>query len=137
MDVFDEAKRREVMSKIRSENTQAEVIVFSYLKREGVYFQKHYKNALGKPDVAQPRKKRAIFIDSDFWHGRTYDALAKRRGSDTDYWVLKIAANKARDERQRKQLVDLGWGILEVWEEDIKRKRTRETTLEKIKTFLT
>lgn len=136
-DVFDKAKRSEVMSKIRSKNTKAEVIVFSYLRKEGIYFQKHYKNAIGKPDIALPRKKQAIFIDSDFWHGRTYNALLKRRGSVHDYWVAKIAGNMARDKKQRKTLIESDWQILEIWEEDISRKRTREQTLEKIKEFLT
>lgn len=77
-DVFSKAKRSEVMSKIRGKNTKAELVVFRYLRKEGVYFQKHYKRALGSPDIALPLKKRAVFIDGDFWHGKTIDRVMER-----------------------------------------------------------
>jgi DNA mismatch endonuclease (patch repair protein) len=136
-DVFDQAKRSEVMSKIRSKNTKAELITFTYLRKQGIYFQKHYKRAVGTPDIALPRKKKALFIDSDFWHGRTFEALLKRRGDKDDYWVKKILANMARDAKQRTELTEKGWRLLIIWEEDLKRNRTRAETLEKIKNFLT
>ena len=68
-DVFSKKKRSEIMSKIRSEETQIEQIVYRYLRKQGVYFQKHYKKAPGSPDIALPKKKIAVFIDGDFWHG--------------------------------------------------------------------
>ena len=54
------------MSKIHARNTKAEVLVFRELRKRGLYFQKHYKRVKGSPDVALPRKKRAVFIDGDF-----------------------------------------------------------------------
>lgn len=81
-DIFSSEKRREVMSRIRGKNTKAELIVFRYLRKEGVYFQKHYKRAPGSPDIALPRKKRAVFIDGDFWHGKTIDRVMERGPED-------------------------------------------------------
>lgn len=135
-DMFTPEKRSEIMSSIRSKNTVAEVLVFKYLRKQGIYFQKHYKNAIGKPDIALPRKKKAIFIDSNFWHGKDYDRLTEARPAD-DYWVIKIAKNIERDKTIRKQLLSEGWSLLVVWEDDIKRRRTREVTLSSIKDFLT
>ena len=60
------------MSKIRSKNTKAELIVFRELRKRKIHFQKHYKKVVGSPDIAIPRKKIAIFIDGDFWHGRNF-----------------------------------------------------------------
>jgi DNA mismatch endonuclease (patch repair protein) len=54
------------MSKIRSRDTQIEKSVFRELVRKGIYFQKYYKRAIGNPDIALPRIKKAIFIDGDF-----------------------------------------------------------------------
>jgi DNA mismatch endonuclease (patch repair protein) len=66
-DIFSPSKRSEVMSRIKSSNTRAEKIVYSYLRKQKVYFRKHYKNAsAGDPDIAKPRLKRAVFIDGDF-----------------------------------------------------------------------
>lgn len=134
-DVFSPAKRSRVMSLIRSKDTKAEKIVFRYLRQNKVYFQKHYKRATGTPDIALPRQKKAVFVDSDFWHGRTYAKVVKDRKPD-DYWVVKIANNIERDKRVRKELIDNGWRILVVWEEDIKRLRTRESVLTEVKEFL-
>ncbi|KKR09150.1 MAG: hypothetical protein UT37_C0024G0005 [Parcubacteria group bacterium GW2011_GWA2_39_18] len=68
-DVFSRNKRSEIVSRIRSSDTEIEKDVFRFLRANGIHFQKHYKKAAGCPDIALPNKKRAVFIDSDFWHG--------------------------------------------------------------------
>lgn len=135
-DVFDAAKRSEIMSKIHSKNTKVELVVFRFLRKQGIYFQKHYARVPGKPDIALPRKKLAVFIDGDFWHGRTLGQLVKDR-KDGDYWIQKIKRNVERDTQQRAELEAEGWKILVVWYSDLNRKRTQPETLEKIKKFLT
>jgi len=123
------------MSRIRSKNTQAERIVFSFLRQEGVHFKKHYKDIVGCPDIALPEKKKAVFVDGDFWHGRDFERV-KRGRKKTDYWVEKIKSNIERDKKQRASLRRKGWAVIKVWESDIKRKRTRLKQLKKIKSFL-
>jgi DNA mismatch endonuclease (patch repair protein) len=135
-DVFDSAKRSEIMSRIRSANTEAERIVFSELGRRKIYFQKHYKRAAGKPDIALPRKKIAVFIDGDFWHGRQFERMLRTRPAG-DYWIRKLEYNITRDKQQLETLMTSGWSVLRVWESDIKRKRTRQENVEKIIKFLT
>jgi DNA mismatch endonuclease (patch repair protein) len=134
-DMFSPEKRSEIMSRIRSKETQAEKLVFSYLRKHKIYFQKHYKKAPGKPDIALPRKKKAVFIDGDFWHGRDYARVTANRQPD-DYWVLKIRRNMERDTEQRQYLLDNGWQLLAIWESDIKRVRTRQASLDSIAEFL-
>lgn len=123
------------MSRIRSKNTKAELVVFRYLRQRGIYFQKHYAKAPGKPDIVLPRKKKAVFIDGDFWHAREYRKTLARMPEG--YWKEKIKKNRKRDLKYFKQLSEEGWCFLRVWESDIIRKRTQEKTLEKIKDFLT
>lgn len=123
------------MSRIRSKNTEAERTVFAHLRRKGVSFQKHYKRAAGCPDVALPKKKRAVFVDGDFWHGRDF-ARVKMGRKDGDYWVQKIKANMARDKKQRAALKRAGWSIIRAWASEIKRKSTRQKQLSKIEDFL-
>lgn len=136
-DVFSVEKRSEVMSKIRGKNTKAELIAFQYLRQRKIYFQKHYNRAPGKPDIALPRRKIAVFIDGDFWHGHTLEQLKLRREDyENDYWIKKITRNMERDQEQETLLLDRGWKILRVWERDIIRKSTREHHLEIIVAFL-
>ena len=134
-DVFTKQKRSEIMSRIRSKDTVAELIVFKYLRKQKIYFQKHYMKVPGKPDIALPRRKRAVFIDGDFWHGRDYKRLLRTRPKG-DYWIGKIKYNMLRDSKNRSSLKKNGWKILEVWETDIKRKRSSAEALEKIAKFL-
>lgn len=134
-DVFDPELRHRVMSSIRSKNSKAERIVFSYLRKERIYFQKHYSRVPGKPDIALPRKKKAVFIDGDFWHGRNYQHRLKGRVGD-DPWIVKLERNLERDREQEKLLLTSGWKLIRIWESDILRKRTQEKTLRQIKEFL-
>lgn len=135
-DQFTKEKRSEIMSRIRSKNSKAELLVFAYLRKQGVYFQKHYSKIIGNPDLALPRKKKAIFIDGDFWHGRSFEKLLKSRGHN-DYWTTKIKRNMERDQEFRTILTESGWKIMVVWESDINRKRTQSDTLLRIREFLT
>lgn len=108
------------MSKIRSQNTKAELIVFRELRRKGIYFQKHYNKVIGKPDIAVPSKKLAVFIDGDFWHGYRFSELKKRLPKK--YWLSKIEKNIKRDRIYRSKLKKIGWKALRVWEHEIVNK---------------
>jgi len=131
-DTFTKEKRSEVMSKIRSKETQIEQIVFKYLRKQGVYFQKHYKKAPGSPDIALPRKKIAIFIDGDFWHGWQF---SKKKGKlPKKYWLAKIESNIQRDKRNHAKLRREGWRTLRVWEHQLKNQQ--EKYLKKILEFI-
>ena len=123
------------MSKIRSEATRAEIIVFRYLRGEGLYFQRHYRKAPGSPDIALPRKKKAVFIDGDFWHGKTIDSLVLRRGTN-DHWVKKIRRNMERDRKNEQGLLATGWSFIRIDEKDILRKGTRGQIMQQIKDYL-
>lgn len=133
MDVFNKQKRSEIMSHIRSKNTKAEVLVFRYLNRKGIYFQKHYKKAAGSPDIALPRKKIAVFIDGDFWHGYRFDSFKDRLPKK--YWLEKIKSNIKRDKHNRRLLCKDGWKVLRVWEHEL-NKNIIEPTIDKIVIFL-
>jgi len=136
MDIFDPKKRSDIMSRIRGKNTKPELLVYRYLRKNGVYFQKHYRSKQKVVlDLALPRKKKAVFIDGDFWHGRTLERVLERRGED-DFWVLKLRRNIERDLQQRTLLEANGWSILQVWESDLMKKKTQEQTLQRIVDFL-
>jgi len=131
-DKFSKETRSLIMSKIRSKNTKAEVIIFRELRKRGIYFQKHYKRAIGNPDIALPRKKKAIFIDGDFWHGHNFVELKKRLPQK--YWLNKIENNVIRDKNINIQLKESGWKILRVWEHNI--NKNIDKTIEEIIFFL-
>ena len=107
------------MSRIRSKNTQPELLVFRELRRRKIYFYKHYSKIPGKPDIALPRKKMAVFIDGDFWHGYRFAKQKKRLPKK--YWLEKIKSNINRDRRIRNRLKKSGWKILKIWSHELKK----------------
>jgi len=131
-DRFSKEKRSIIMSKIRSKNTKIEISIFRELRKRGIYFQKHYKNAAGNPDIASPRKKKAIFIDGDFWHGYNFVELKKRL--PRKYWLRKIENNINRDNNNNLRLRKNGWNVLRIWEHSINENVDKE--IEKIIDFL-
>jgi len=110
------------MSRIRSKNTGAEKLIFSELRRHKVYFQRHYKKAIGSPDIAIPSRKKAVFIDGDFWHG--YKFKKQKQQLPKKYWTAKIEGNILRDKRVNKELKRRGWKVLRLWEHEIKNNKT-------------
>jgi DNA mismatch endonuclease, patch repair protein len=132
MDKFSKQKRRRIMQSIRSKNTKIELLVFRELRKQGIHFQKHYKRAIGSPDVALPSKKKAIFIDGDFWHG--YQFAKRKKRLPKKYWVAKIERNIDRDRKSRLSLRRAGWDVLRVWEHQLGEERIG--TLEKIVSFI-
>lgn len=105
------------MSQIRSKDTKVEKIVFKELRKKKVYFQKHYSKIEGNPDIALPKKKKAIFIDGDFWHGYELEKLKRRLPKK--YWIDKIKRNVKRDRKYEASLKEKGWEVLRLWEHEI------------------
>ena len=130
-DIFTKAKRSEVMAKIRFKDTKVEKAAFRYLRQRGIYFQKHYDKVAGSPDIALPRKKKAVFIDGDFWHGKHIGRLMGK-----EYWQDKILSNMERDKAVNNRLEENGWKYKRVWESDIMKKSSASRTLKSIADFL-
>jgi len=117
-DIFTKKKRSEIMARIRGKNTSIERQVFALLRRRKIRFRRHH-NLPGRPDVALPIKKKAVFIDGDFWHGWKFH---EKRAKLPPFWVAKIESNMRRDRRTRAALRRKGWSVLRVWEHDLRKK---------------
>ncbi len=119
MDNLTKEQRKKNMQNIRSEGSVAEQMVMHALRRRKIYFAKHVKKIIGKPDIVFRRKKIAIFIDSDFWHGHPARFIMPK--TNREYWEGKIARNKEHDFEVNNALKDKGWRVLRLWEYDIKK----------------
>ena len=131
-DRFAPEVRSRIMASIKGKNTGLERRVLSALRKRGIYFQRHYRRARGSPDIALPRKRLAVFINGDFWHGYRYKRWSERLGSD--FWRNKIEKNMSRDRRVIRFLRSRGWKVIRVWEHEVNKKF--ELTLARIVGFL-
>lgn len=112
---------------VKSERSSPERLLRRSLWLSGVRYRKNFKALPGKTDIAIPHKCLVIFVDGDFWHGRNWEKRKARLmlGSNSDYWIRKIAYNMVRDEQVNKALIEMGWQVLRIWETDLKKDTKR------------
>ena len=122
MDRHSVKQRSYNMSQVKSENTKPELYVFAALKKLNLKFKKHY-DVLGKPDIAFPKLKIAVFIDGEFWHGRRFK---KERETYKQFWIKKIEGNIKRDRKNRALLKKEGWKVIRIWDMDLKKNPEKE-----------
>jgi DNA mismatch endonuclease (patch repair protein) len=108
------------MSSVGTKNTGPELAVRKALHRLGYRYRLHLSDLPGKPDLVFPGRRKAILVHGCFWHGHEC-RWGKLPNSKRDYWGPKIAANRARDERQYTQLKLAGWRTMVVWQCELRK----------------
>lgn len=111
------------MKKIRSNDTSIELKLRKALWHKGYRYRKNCKSLPGSPDIALTKYKIAIFCDSEFFHGKDWEALKLRleKGNNPEYWIKKIERNRNRDWENDKKLLLLGYTVIHFWGKDIKQ----------------
>src|ERR1051326_270872 len=119
VDVFSQKKRSEIMSRIKSRNNQAtEIRLLKILKENRIYGWRRRSPLFGSPDFVFPAQRVAIFVDGCFWHGCQIHRSVPR--TNITFWRTKINANKKRDQVVNKELRQLGWKVLRLWQHDLR-----------------
>lgn len=124
------------MSRIKGKDTKPEILVRSYLFSRGLRFRKNDKRYPGSPDILLPKYKTIVFVHGCFWHlheGCKYAVMPK---SNVDFWKKKLYGNRERDERNQKELEEMGWKVITVWECQLKKDK-RQQTLDDLYTQIT
>ena len=127
VDRISEERRSWNMSRIRSKNTQPEMIVRKMLHKNGIRYRLHVKDLPGKPDLSNKKKKFAVFVNGCFWHrhkGCKDFVVPKTR---TEWWIEKINKNVERDKNNIKKLKNRKWKIFVVWECELKTEKMEHT----------
>lgn len=122
MDRHTPKQRSFNMSQVKSTNTKPELFAFTLLDKFDIKYEKHFK-IYGKPDIAFPEKKVAVFINGEFWHGRNYKS---EKDKYKDFWIEKIQKNIVRDKKNYRLLKNEGWIVVKIWDKDIKKHTRRE-----------
>jgi DNA mismatch endonuclease (patch repair protein) len=131
MDNLTPEKRRKNMQAIKSTGTKDEVRLAKALWNLGYRYRKNNKKIFGKPDLTFANYKIAIFIDSEFFHGKNWEAQQLRIKSNREYWIPKIERNMKRDAEVNEYLVSKNWKVLRFWSKEIQKEL--ESCIEKIK----
>lgn len=123
MDNLTKEQRHRNMSNIKNKDTSIELRLRKALWKRGYRYRKNYSALPGKPDIALTKYKIAIFCDSEFFHGKDWEVLKPQleRGSNSEYWVKKIARNLERDDEVNKSLTFMGWTVIRFWGKEINK----------------
>jgi DNA mismatch endonuclease, patch repair protein len=111
------------MARVRSRNTRPELIVRSYLHRQGLRFRIHRVGLPGSPDIVLPGRRTVVFVHGCFWHRHESCSRATIPKTRRGFWFEKFGRNVARDAAATAALRKLGWHVEIIWECQIKDER--------------
>ena len=126
-------QRSRNMSAIKSKNTKPEIKVRKVLHSMGYRFRLHSKNLPGSPDIVLPKYKTVIFVHGCFWHRHENCKYTSTPKTRQEFWENKFNSNKKRDQKIQKEIIDLGWKFIIIWECEARNIQPLE---EKLKGYL-
>lgn len=110
---------RNNMKAIHQSGSRIEKLLQAHLWKRGLRYRKNYRSIIGKPDIAFPKYKLAVFCDSEFWHGYNWEQTKDRFHANKEFWITKIENNIARDRIVNKELSKEGWIVIRFWGKQI------------------
>lgn len=149
-DVFTQAKRSQVMSRIRGRgNKETELALAKLLRAAGITgWRRHVAVSIGRrrggetpiagtrrspeirdssrrllrvrPDFVFRQARVALFVDGCFWHG--CPKHSNMPANNRAFWLEKLTGNKGRDRLVTRALRRNGWRVLRIWEHELTRK---------------
>lgn len=133
MDNLTPEQRRRNMAGIRSRHTKPEMLVRSMVHGLGFRFRLHDPKLPGKPDIVLTRHRKIILVHGCFWHMHSCKRGNVTPKTSIDYWQNKRSKNANRDKTNLAIYRKAGWGVLAIWECEI---RDSVKTQFKLNTFL-
>lgn len=116
--------RNETVSKVmrgnKAKDTKPELILRQAIWKAGLRgYRLHWKKVPGRPDIAFPGRKLAVFVNGCYWH-RCPNCRPHAPRTNQAFWNTKFQNNIARDEKKIKELNAAGWRTMVLWECEIK-----------------
>lgn len=109
------------MQSVKSKGSNIETAFAQVLWARGLRYRKNDKSVFGKPDLTFKKCRVAIFIDSEFWHGKDFSEGKNIPQSNRKFWIAKFQKNIQRDTLVNEILTKDGWKVIRVWERELKR----------------
>jgi DNA (cytosine-5)-methyltransferase 1 len=120
MDRLTKEQRSTNMQAVKATGSKIEVALAKSLFALGYRYRKNDKSVFGKPDFTFKKYKIAVFVDSEFWHGKEWEIHKADHKSNQAFWHSKIERNIQRDIEVNTELSKQGWTVLRFWGSQIK-----------------
>lgn len=121
MDKITKEQRSKNMQAIKSKGSKIEIALGKALWAKGFRYRKNNNKIFGKPDITFAKLKIAIFVDSEFWHGKDWLKRKHDIKSNISFWQNKIERNILRDKEVNKRLKKDGWKVIRFWGHQIQK----------------
>ena len=131
LDEMTPEQRSGAMKRVKLRDGPLEMLVRRSLSKRGLKYRCNVRGLPGSPDVVFTRRRVAVFVDGDFWHGWRF---ADWRHKLSEKWETKIEDNRRRDSRNRRLLRQQRWKVIRLWEHQI--QRNPKACLRKITKFI-
>lgn len=109
------------MAAIKGTGTKDEIRLAKSLWNLGYRYRKNNRTVFGTPDLTFKKLKIAVFVDSEFFHGKDWETQKDRVKTNTEFWQKKIERNIQRDIEVNKYLESQNWKVLRFWSEQIEK----------------
>lgn len=127
---------RKSMQGNKRRDTKPELLVRQRLRAAGLTgYRLDWAKAPGRPDIAFPGRKVAIFVNGCYWH-RCPNCSPSVPRKNVEFWEAKFRRNVERDKRALAELEEMGWLAITIWECELKRDRidgTMERVIEQVR----
>ena len=122
MDELTKEQRHRNMSAIKSKDTKIELALAKSLWKLGYRYRKNDSSVYGKPDLTFKKFKIAIFVDSEYFHGKDWENAKHCIKTNTEFWHHKIETNIQRDKQVNDELLKNNWKVIRFWGREIQKK---------------
>ena len=123
-------ERSKQMALVKNKNTKPEVELKHLFWKLGYHYRySNWSKLPGKPDLVLEKKKKVVFLHGCFWHRHPGCSNTRLPKSNVEFWEKKLSQNVFHDREVYKQLTQLGWEYLIIWECEM--KKSNRTSLEK------
>lgn len=78
------------MQAVRASGSKIEIALAKALFAQGLRYRKNDRTVFGKPDLTFKKFKLAVFVDSEFWHGKDWEIKKFDHKSNQKFWLTKI-----------------------------------------------
>lgn len=109
------------MQAVKSKGSKIETLLSKALWAKGYRYRKNDRTVFGKPDLTFKKLKIAVFVDSEFWHGKDWNKRKHDHKSNQEFWLGKIERNILRDKEVNRRLLKEKWQVLRFWGKDIEK----------------
>ncbi len=122
MDRITPEQRSKNMQAIKSAGTKDEIRLAKALWHLGYRYRKNNRTVYGTPDITFKKYKIAIFVDSEFFHGKDWETQKDRVKTNTAFWQKKIERNRQHDIEVDNYLKSQGWKVIRFWSKEVEKE---------------